>query len=181
MGKQIIRNIRKNSINTLKQVVLSDFGMNTEMGISFHAWDSTSNIGGVGTPEDTIELYFETPAATGKQIVIWPGVFCSTGGAVFTIREGYTAGGGVSGDAVTAINLNRASTNTSDLTILKAADTITSGGTVLFTKTLTAGKKVGGAGEDAHRWVLAPETKYSVSVKLAAAGVVFVILHWIER
>ena len=163
-------------------VTVPDFDYHVLAGNAYHCDDSTGNIGAETTPADTIEFYFTTPAATSKTIYAVFHAFCSTAAAVFTVREAYTAGGGASGDAVAAINLNRNSDNTSLLTILKQADAITSGATstVLHSEILTAGVRTGGSSTDDHLWELKAATAYGISVYRAAAGVANVDMHWIE-
>ena len=171
----------RNSYHPSKMITIPhEFFKTIEVGNFFHAYDSTANIGAETTPADTIEIYFTTPATT--EIIMSFGGFCSTAAAVFTLREGWSAGGGASGDAVTAICLTRGTKKkTSNLTLLKQADTITSGGTILAQQTLTAASRVGGSFSDDHPWSLAASTNYSISIYLAAAGVADIGIHWYER
>lgn len=162
------------------KVITQDFMEYTNKccGNVFRCQDNTADIGAETTPADTIEIYFTTPAATTADIHAEFSGFCSTAGAIFKIEEGYAAGGGASGDAATIYCLNRKRNTTSKITDMKIqADTITSGGTVLLTQTMATGSKV--VGEDIP-WVLKAETKYSVSVKLAGAGVAWVAINWHE-
>ena len=181
MGSLTTRIPRKNAFNPSKVVTVDhEFFKIIEVGNIFHASDTTANIGAETTPADTIEIYFTTPA--DKIIVASFGAFCSTAGAIFTLREGWTAGGGASGDALTPICLNREEHKTTPSLSLKIqADTITSGGTVLDQKNLTAGKFDGGDFKDTHPWSLATSTNYGVSVYLSGAGVAEVTMHWYER
>jgi len=179
MGSLLLHPLKKNVLASHKQVTLDVIDYHVRAGNAYYAWDNTTNIGGETTPADTIEIYFTTPAATSKEICAMFSGYCSIAAAVFVLREAYTAGGGASGDAVLAINYNRSSENSSSLTILKQADAITSGGTVLWTEILAAGKRT--VGHTNHYWILKPATAYGVSVFLNGAGVADVCMHWYER
>ena len=179
MGNLCLNPLEKNRLFRSKMVTMSDFDYYIRAGKAYHADDSTANIGGEAAPADTIELTFTTPAA-GTGIYATFNAFCSTAAAVFTLREGFTAGG-TGGGALSLVNLNRNSTNTSSLTSPLITNTvITSGGTVLHQETLTAGIVTNNGLDDNHPWVLKHSTKYGISVYLAAAGVARVSMHWIE-
>lgn len=183
MGDKKIHKIKTNRFHSSKMLTVPEFNYHIKIGNAYHCWDNTANIGAEATPVDTIELYFTTPISTGKEIVAFVNGFCSTADAVFVFREGYSAGG-TNGDAVTPININRGSTNTSAMasSINKQADAITSGGTILWTEIITAGKKAGAAlGMMDHPFILNANTNYGVSVYLAAAGVANVSMHWFEQ
>jgi len=175
---------QRDRFHSSKTVVVDAFDYHIRAGNAYHVADNTANIGAETTPADTIELYFLTPAAVlSIEIVAVFSAFCSTAGAVYTLREAYTGGGGASGDAVTPINLNRSSSNTSALatSIDIQADTITSGGTVLQQETLTAGARLGATLKEEHMWILKAATLYGASIYLNGAGVADVGMHWYER
>ena len=182
MGERL-HQLKANKFNSSKMVTIPDFFYHIVAGNAYHCWDSTDNIGAETTPVDTIELYFTTPAATGKKIITFIDGFCSTAAAVLTFREGYTSGG-TNGDAVTPININRGSSNTSDMASLinKQADAITAGGSVLWTEILTAGKKASQTSSMIiHPYILKAATKYGIGVFLNGAGVANVSMHWFEQ
>jgi len=184
MVSQHLHQIRANKFHSSKMVTVPDFNYHIIAGNAYHCWDSTANIGAETTPADTIEIYFTTPAATEKLISAFIDGFCSTAAAVMTFREAYTGGGDATGDAVTALNINRRSSNTSAIasSLKKQADAITSGGTVLWTEILTAGKKAGQSSSMMlHPFLLKAATKYGISVYLAGAGVANVSMHWFEQ
>lgn len=171
----------RNSYNPSKIITIPhDFFKIIEVGNFFHAHDNSANIGAETTPADTIEIYFTTPA--NKEIIMSFEGYCSAAGAEFTIREGWSAGGGASGDALSAICFSRGTKKkTAGLSLLIQADTITSGGTVLHQETLSSGVREGGEFNEATPYALATSTNYSVSVKLAGAGVANIGVHWYER
>ena len=181
MGELKVKLPRRNSYHSMKHITMNHDDFRTiEVGNSFHADDSTSDIGAETTPAGVIHLYFTTPAT--KEIIVSFSAFCSTAASVCTIREGWSAGGGASGDSVTAHCLNRGTRKkTSALTILTQADAVTSGGTILHQETLAAGSIWGGDLSETHPWCLAASTNYSIEVKLNGAGVARVGMHWYER
>lgn len=108
---------------------------------------------------------------------------CESGdGATGTFTEGVTATGG---NALSKINRNRASANTSTLTITDQATA--SGGTLLKTKYLGASSPgASGGSPGAVRafadWILKPSTKYHVKLvnNDDATQNMRIVLNWME-
>ena len=146
-------------------------------GSFFSAYDTTTDIGAEDTPTDAIQLTWLTPAIKEVHMVIH--AKC-TAAAVFTFTEAYT-GAGTNGDAVTIFNRDRGSSKTSGVVMEKQADAVVTGGTVLETETLTAGKFDAGESRGSQEWILKKNTLYAAALYLSAAGVASISLNWYEH
>jgi len=147
-------------------------------GSFFSAYDTTANIGGEDVPADAIQLTWLTPAIKEVHMVIH--AKC-TAAAVFTFTEGWTGGAG-GGVAVTAYNRDRGSSKTSGVTLLLKENTaVVTGGTVLETETLTAGKFDAGESRGSQEWILKRNTLYAAALYLSTAGVASISLNWYEH
>lgn len=96
----------------------------------------------------------------------------------------------LAGTAVTLLNHNRSSSNTSGLTIKAItnttignanADTAVAAATTLMHGIAGAGKKVGGMGGSRHEWLLKQNEDYCIRFIATAAGFVSWHLDWYEH
>lgn len=112
---------------------------------------------------EQVQLYFVTPntAELSHMVVSSYG----SGEHVLTITEGITYSAG--GTAGTARNRNRNSANTSSCTLKTGsdggADLITyTGGTVIWSETVGAGRQQGGSTRGTQEWILKANTAYII-------------------
>ena len=147
-------------------------------GDSFHCAVSTASIGGeVG---DHLHLTFTTADVAKKAHMVFH--VESTGGVAVTLTEGWT-GGGTSGSSKPIYNRNRSSTNTSaSIPTVTTGAAVTTGGTVLMTRHIGAGKTSGGGLRASDEWILKPNTKYSLRAHDTTTGVsTFIEMDWYDH
>ena len=130
-------------------------------GSSWHVFDDTANIG--GEAGDFISIQFTTAAAnSGLMHTVFTG-YCASA-YTFDLREAQT-GGGAGGGVVTPVNRRRDNVDT-PISMTKD-DTVGTGGTVLFSYLVGAGKgahEIGGTSRGQREWVLKAATVYQVRV-----------------
>lgn len=142
-------------------------------GNSFFAYDSTTNLG--AETDDTISLLIDVPAGVFPHLLIHA---YGSGEIRFRFWEGAFSGGGAGGSAVTPVNRNRNSANTSDLTITKDTSPAT-GGTLLMEHFIGAGFNTEGS-KRGQEWILKPSTSYYVEVYDTSNINAYLDLNWYE-
>ena len=151
---------------------------------------SVADIGALTTPTDLMTLSFTTPAAvSGRGPILLSATADGTAGALFTLIEGSSGGGGSPTGVIPIYNRNRNSSITSLITDVAGANvgnvsydaTALTGGTSILTEYIAgnAGPQ-GGAGQMVAEWILAHNTLYQVSLFNNAANAGTIKLEFIE-
>ena len=141
-------------------------------GKSYKATTSTANIG--AETGDHIQLIWTTPGGPAQMNMVVH-VQCSAA-AVYTFRKDWTGGGASAAGTVPGRNRNHRFPNSS--VVFSYGATVTTGGTVLETQTITTGKFAAGELRDSQEEILDVNTKYSVDIYLNAAGTAYIQLDW---
>ena len=141
-------------------------------GKYYKAVTSTANIG--GETGDHIQLIWTSPGGPAQMNMVVH-VQCSAA-AVYTFRKGWTGGGASAGGTVPGRNRNHAFPDSS--IVFSYGATVTTGGTVLETQTITTGKFGAGEFRDSQEEILDFNTNYSVDIYLNAAGTAYIALDW---
>ena len=141
-------------------------------GKAYKVTTSTANIG--AETGDHIQLIWTTPGGPAQMNMVVH-VQCSAA-AVYTFRKGWTGGGASAAGTVPGRNRNHRFPNSS--VVFSYGATVTTGGTVLETQTITTGKFAAGELRDSQEEILDVNTKYSVDIYLNAAGTAYIQLDW---
>ena len=141
-------------------------------GKSYKATTSTANIG--AETGDHIQLIWTSPAGPSQMNMVVH-VQCSAA-AVYTFRKDWTGGGATAAGTVPGRNRNH--TFPASSIVFSYGATVTTGGTVLETQTITTGKFAAGELRDSQEEILDINTKYSVDIYLNAAGTAYIQLDW---
>jgi len=147
-------------------------------GDSWHCAVSTASIG--AETGDHVHLLFTTAAVKARAHVIFRAE--AAGAVVVTLTEAPT-GGGTGGSSKPIYNRKRDKTGTPEvIAAVTTGATVTTGGTVLMTRHIGAGKTSGGGVRGQDEWILKPGTLYSFRAYDTATGVsVFIEMDWYEH
>jgi len=147
-------------------------------GSSYHMHFSVSDAGAVADPQDTCQISFTTPNTTKWLHMIWHA--WAGGECTFWIREA-PSGGTVGGDALTAYNKNRNSSNTSGIVSPVSQATLATGGTLLHNEYMGQGNASSGESRGTQEFILKQNTKYAVGITDASNIVASITLDWYEH
>jgi len=178
------------STNTLQAIDYAHHEIHS--GSHYTAMHSVANIGAATSPDDAITLTFTTPNTTK-----WPHMvvsFSGVGGALCRVREGGSGGGSPTG-AVTCFNNNRNSANTSGLLDIDSPTAgqisydagLDTGGLLIVNEYISGAatnqNRAGSSAESGGRyeWELKQNTRYQISLFVAAAVAASIVLHWYEH
>ena len=143
-------------------------------GKSYHVHYSVASIGALTTPDDAIQISWTTPGGPSQMNMV---IHAQCGAsALYKFTEGWTGAGVSPTGTLTGHNKNRAFPDSS-ITFSYDA-TLVTGGTVLEQEYVATGKFSAGESRDSQEWILDVNTKYAVSLFLAAAEIATISLEW---
>ncbi|MCP5008964.1 MAG: hypothetical protein GY942_03185 [Aestuariibacter sp.] len=145
-------------------------------GSSYHLSLTTENLG--GETGDHLHISFTTPDTT-KWFHLVAHAYGS-GQNNFQIREAPT-GGMVGGSAMTPLNRNRNSVNTSGALLPVSGATVGTGGTLLVDEDRGQGNSNIGESRGTQEWMLKQDTLYSFRIYDTTNIQAVLILDWYEH
>ena len=143
-------------------------------GKYYHLNYNVESIGAMTTPDDAIQITWTAPHGPGNMNLVIH-VQCGAA-ALYKFTEGWT-GAGVSPTG-TKIGYNRNRNFPNSNIVFSYDATLVTGGTVLEQEYITTGKFGSGESRDSQEWILRRDTKYAVSLYLAAAEIATITLEW---
>ena len=141
-------------------------------GKSYKAVLYNTNIG--GETGDQIQLIWTTPGGPAQMNMVIH-VSC-TASALYKFTRDWTGGGASADGTIPGRNRNHSFPDSS--IVFSYGATLVTGGTLLETQDITTGKFDAGAMRDSAEQILRPNTKYAVSLYLAAAEDAVIWLDW---
>ena len=138
----------------------------------------------LGSISSATKVSFKTPSSSSGKYVHWRplGIQTSANYVKTSLIEGDAYTGGV---AVTPINRNRLSSNTSDMQSFVSGSTVTPTGTVIDLKgigsTGNPSSRAGGGDSSAEELVLKQNTDYTLLIEPSGATNVTLELYWYEE
>jgi hypothetical protein len=134
-------------------------------GKMYQVMYSVASIGALTTTDNTQQISWTTPMGP-SQMHMTVNAYCGAS-ALFLFTEAPTGGDATASGTLVSYNKYRARPNHS--VVFSYDGTEVSGGTVLETEYISAGKFGAGETRSAQEWILRTNTKYAVSLLLDAA------------
>ena len=143
-------------------------------GKYFQVMYSVASIGALTTTDDTQQITWHTPTGP-KQMHLVTRAMCGAT-ALFKFTEAYTGGDATASGTLVGYNKYRARANSP--IVFSYDTTVVTGGTVLETEYISAGKFGAGETRSSQEWILKPSTNYAISLYLNAAEPATLALEW---